>query len=102
MSTNQETVKPVKKNLATILTIGIIIGVLIIIFAVNVILINYYLPGDNKWTWYWTPETLIPAQEMIYGVRILIAGGVAIEFFFVLTLCIYIWKRGRNYLMRHI
>ncbi len=97
----QETVKPVKKNMATILTLGIIIGVLIIIFAVNIILINY-LPGENKWTWFWAPETLAVPEEMIYGVRVLIAGVVAIEFFFVLTLCIYIWKRGRNYLMKHI
>lgn len=85
--------KPAKKTIATILILAIIAGILIILFAINWSLIDL-LPGVDKWNWF--------LYETTWGIRILISGAALLEFFFVLTLSIYIWKRGRNYLMKHI
>lgn len=82
-----------KKRMATILTIGIIIGLLVIIFAVTIIIINL-IPGEQKWVWLITTATI--------GNWILLVGIGLVEFFFALTLSIYIWKKGRNYLLKRV
>jgi len=89
----QELTPKSKKNLATILSMGIIIGFLVILFAVTIIIINFF-PMENKWTWF--------LYEASIGTRILLIGAGLVEFFFALTVCIYIWKKGQNYLMKHI
>ena len=93
-SIQQESVtESTKKRMATILTVGIIIGLLIIIFAVTIIIINS-IPVSDKLNWLLTQATI--------GNWVLLVGIGLIEFFFALTLSIYIWKKGRNYLLKRI
>ena len=92
ISSQRSASKP-KKNLATILTIGIIIVFLVILFAVTLIIINLF-PMADKWNWFLYDATI--------GARILLIGVGLLEFFFALTACIYIWKKGRNYILNHI
>jgi uncharacterized BrkB/YihY/UPF0761 family membrane protein len=82
-----------KENLASILAIGIILGFLFILFAVIVILINL-IPGDNKLLWLLTEATL--------GNWILLVGVGLLVFFFALVVSIYIWKKGRGFLLQRI
>ena len=81
---------PFKVTLATVL---IIVGLLVILFAATIILINL-IPYDNKLDWY-----LYTAP---WSNKVLLVGAGLLEFFFVLTLCIYIWKKGRNFLNKHL
>jgi sterol desaturase/sphingolipid hydroxylase (fatty acid hydroxylase superfamily) len=85
--------KKTRKNIATVLTIGIILGFLIILFAVTIIIINLF-PMEDKWNWF--------LYEASYGIRVLLVGIGLLEFFFALTASIYIWKKGRNYLLNHL
>ncbi|TFG05549.1 MAG: hypothetical protein EU536_01545 [Promethearchaeota archaeon] len=84
---------PTKKNIATLITLGIIFGFLVVIFAITIILINL-IPVPDKLSWLLTNAT--------FGNWLLLIGTGLLEFFFALTASIYIWKRGRNYLMTHI
>ncbi|MHA1278032.1 MAG: hypothetical protein ACTSQI_01590 [Candidatus Helarchaeota archaeon] len=85
--------KKTKKNLAIVLTIGIIIGFLVILFAITIIIVNLF-PMENKWNWF--------LYEASYGTKVLLVGVGLLEFFFALTASIYIWKKGKNYLLHHI
>ena len=89
----QSVSKSAKDNLATVLTIGIIIGFLIIVFAVTWIIIDI-IPIPAKWLWLLNDATI--------GNWILLIGVGLLEFFFALTASIYIWKKGRNYLLERI
>jgi uncharacterized BrkB/YihY/UPF0761 family membrane protein len=82
-----------KKVIASGLTIGIIFGFLFILFAVIIILVNL-IPGENKLTWLLTEATL--------GNWILLVGVGLLLFFFALVICIYIWKKGRGWLLARI
>ena len=82
-----------KENLASILSIGIVLGFLIILFAIIVIIINL-LPGEDKLLWLFTEAT--------YGSWLLIVGGGLLIFFFALTISIWIWKKGRGFLLKKI
>jgi uncharacterized BrkB/YihY/UPF0761 family membrane protein len=82
-----------KENLASILAIGIVLGFLIILFAVIVIIINL-LPGEDKLVWLFTEAT--------YGTWILLVGSGLLIFFFALTVSIWIWKKGRGFLLKRI
>lgn len=82
-----------KKNLATMLTVGIIIGFLVMLFALTIILIDL-IPFDDKLNWLFNTATI--------GNWILLVGTGMIEFFFALTISVYIWKKGRNYLLKRI
>ena len=82
-----------KKTVASILTIGIIFGFLFILFAVIIILINL-IPVDNKLLWLLTEATV--------GNWILLVGTGLLIFFFALVICIYIWKKGRGWLLARI
>ncbi len=85
--------KSKKEKVATVLTFGIIIGFLIILFAITIIIINL-IPAADKLNWLLTEATI--------GNWILLIGAGLLEFFLALTICIYIWKKGRNYLLTHI
>jgi hypothetical protein len=82
-----------KENLASILSIGIILGFLFILFAIIIILINL-IPGENKLTWLLTEAT--------FGNWILLVGVGLLVFFFALSVSIYIWKKGRGFLLKRI
>ena len=82
-----------KTGLASVITIGIIIGFLAVVFAATWILIDL-VPIPEKLTWLLTEATI--------GNWILLIGVGLIEFFFALTASIYIWKKGRNYLLERI
>ncbi|MHA1263884.1 MAG: hypothetical protein ACTSRS_01495 [Candidatus Helarchaeota archaeon] len=85
--------KTSKKKIATVITLGIVFGFLIILFAITIILINL-IPVADKWNWLIT-EASIANWILLIGVGLL-------EFFFALTMSVYIWKKGRNYLLKHI
>ena len=85
--------KKPKETAATIITIGIVIGFLIILFAVTIILINL-IPIEDKLQWL--------LEEATIGNWILLVGAGLLEFFFALTVSIYIWKKGRSYLVERI
>lgn len=82
-----------KDNLASILAIGIIIGFLIVLFAIVAIIINL-IPSTDKWVWLLTQATV--------GNWILLVGIGLLLFFFALVVSIYIWKKGRNFLLKRI
>ncbi|MDD1776592.1 MAG: hypothetical protein LUQ65_00360 [Candidatus Helarchaeota archaeon] len=82
-----------KENLASILALGIIFGFLFILFAIIIILINL-IPGDNKLLWLLTEATI--------GNWILLVGAGLLVFFFALVVSIYIWKKGRGFLLERI
>ncbi|MHA1650111.1 MAG: hypothetical protein ACTSYB_07945 [Candidatus Helarchaeota archaeon] len=85
--------KSKKVNIATVLTLGIIVGFLLILFAITIIFVNL-IPVPDKLNWLLTEATI--------GNWILLIGTGLLEFFFALTASIYIWKKGRNYLLKHI
>ena len=93
LSGQESEAKSAKKGIATVLTLGIIAGFLIILFAVTIMVINI-IPGENKLAWLLAEATI--------GNWILLVGAGLIEFFLALVLCIYIWKRGRNFLIKYI
>ena len=82
-----------KENLASILAIGIILGFLFILFAIIIIIINL-IPGPDKLEWLLTEATL--------GNWILLVGVGLLIFFFALVVSIYIWKKGRSFLLKRI
>lgn len=82
-----------KENLASILLLVFIIGFLIILFAMVVIFINL-IPGEDKLAWLLTEATV--------GNWILLVGVGLLLFFFALVGSIYIWKRGRGFLLKRI
>jgi len=84
-----------KKIIASILTIGIIFGFLFILFAVIIILINL-IPGNNKLQW------LLSPNGATLGNWVLLIGTGLLIFFFALVACIYIWKKGRGWLLARI
>ena len=53
----QSASKSAKDNLATVITIGIIVGFLIIVFAVTWIIIDI-IPIPDKWEWLLTDATI--------------------------------------------
>jgi uncharacterized integral membrane protein len=85
--------KKSKKVMANILTCGLIIGFLIIIFAVAIIVINL-IPYPDKWDWFLTVATL--------GNQILLVGTGLLIFFLAITVCIYIWNKGRPYFQERL
>jgi hypothetical protein len=82
-----------KESLASILAIGIIIGFLVILFAIIAIIIQL-IPSPDKWTWLLTEATM--------GNWILLIGTGLLLFFFALVISIYIWKKGREFLLKRI
>ena len=85
--------KSKKTTVATVLTVGIIFGFLIFLFAAIVIIINF-IPGPDKLDWLLNEATL--------GNWILLVGSGLLIFFISLTISIYIWKRGRDYFIDHL
>jgi len=85
--------KKPKENLASILAIVFMFGFLIMLFAIIVILINL-IPGENKLLWLLTEATS--------GNWILLVGVGLFVFFFALVGSIYIWKKGRVFILKRI
>ncbi|HUY00503.1 MAG TPA: hypothetical protein VMV49_13165 [Candidatus Deferrimicrobium sp.] len=85
--------KKSKKLMASVLTSGLIIGFLIVLFAVVIIVINLF-PYPDKWEWFLTLAPL--------GNKILLIGTGLLIFFLSLTVCIYIWNKGRPYFQKRL
>ncbi|MFX1297136.1 MAG: hypothetical protein ACFFD2_20070 [Promethearchaeota archaeon] len=82
-----------KQRMADILTLGIIFGFIILIFALTIVIIDL-IPGENKLDNFLTYAT--------WGNWVLAIGAVLLGGFLVATASIFIWRKGRKYLKERI